>query len=106
MGHVLIHADRRYAEGLEYYSRALAGHPDQAIVHQWLAIAHAHLGHTEVVLQHIRRAQSLEPRALHFASNVVLLLYFARRNDEAISQLEALLRLEPRMGFVHRFWMC
>lgn len=97
MGHVLIQADRRYAEGLEYYRRALAINQDQALVHQWVAIAQAHAGNLTVALEHIRRAQALEPRTLAFASNAGMLLYFARRHDEAIRELEALLVLEPRL---------
>lgn len=97
MGHVLIQADRRYAEGLEFYRRSLARNPDQAIVHQWVAIAQAHLGNMDLALDHIRRAQALEPRTLPIASNAGMLLYFARRHDEAINELESLLRLEPRV---------
>ena len=51
----------------------------------------------------IRKAQELDPLSLVIHADVALLLYYARRYDEAIEQSAKTLELEPNFALAHYY---
>ena len=62
-----------------------------------LALLRAFQGRLPEAMDAMRRAREIEPTALLYSSNYGLLLYQARRYDEAIAQAKALLGSQPRL---------
>jgi TolB-like protein/DNA-binding winged helix-turn-helix (wHTH) protein/Tfp pilus assembly protein PilF len=86
--------DWRWPEAEAEYKRALELSPSNADASadfaQWLNCQ----GRTEEALIWARRAQELDPLALH-GTDIGWILFSARRYDEAIRELHAVLAIEP-----------
>jgi TolB-like protein/DNA-binding winged helix-turn-helix (wHTH) protein/Tfp pilus assembly protein PilF len=86
--------DWRWQEAEAEYKRAIELSPNNAEAHadyaEWLNCQ----GRTEEALMWARRAQELDPLALH-GTDIGWILFSARRYDEAIRELRAVLAIEP-----------
>jgi TolB-like protein/tetratricopeptide (TPR) repeat protein len=96
--HASLAMARQYAwdwQGAENeYRTAIVLNPEYAQAHQWYATFLAFLGRSDDALSEIRRAETLDPVSLSVASQVGLVLFFARRYEQAAVQLEKTLQVE------------
>jgi serine/threonine-protein kinase len=109
LGHVLVQYEHNFAEGQQYYRRALEldGHNAQLLL--WISINHAHQGRLDDAVEAIQRAIDIEPRTLAFSAILGMLLYYRRSFDEAIAQLQHLIAIEPQFDqartFLGKSWL-
>jgi TolB-like protein/DNA-binding winged helix-turn-helix (wHTH) protein/tetratricopeptide (TPR) repeat protein len=61
------------------------------------------LGQTERAIAEARRARELDPLAPRIAGGVGIMLYHARRYDEALKELQASLELDPNQEQTHEY---
>jgi TolB-like protein/DNA-binding winged helix-turn-helix (wHTH) protein/Tfp pilus assembly protein PilF len=86
--------DWRWKESEAEYKRAIELSPNDADAHAGYADWFNCQGRTEEALLWARRAQELDPLALH-GTDIGWILFSARRYDEAIRELRAVLAIEP-----------
>jgi TolB-like protein/DNA-binding winged helix-turn-helix (wHTH) protein/Tfp pilus assembly protein PilF len=80
------------------YRRAIELDPNYATAHHWYAEELSLVGRFDEALTEIERARQLDPMSLIIAADRGVILYYARRNDQAIEQLKAVLDMEPSFG--------
>jgi TolB-like protein/Tfp pilus assembly protein PilF len=86
------------------FKLAISLNPSYATAHHWYALLRTLTGRHEEAIAGIRKARELDPLAPQINANVGCILYFARRYDEAIEELEKALELQPDNGAAH-FWL-
>jgi DNA-binding winged helix-turn-helix (wHTH) protein/tetratricopeptide (TPR) repeat protein len=96
LGQIYMDYDKDFAAARREYDRALAINDKAARLYHHLGMFEGHLGHLDQALASLRRARELEPMTLLYAGNYGLLLYEARRYDEAIAFLRPLVEANPR----------
>jgi len=89
-----LQKDWHWAEAETEYKRAIELSPSDAGSHAGLADWLLCQGRTEEALASARRAQGLDPLALH-GTEIGWILFQARRYDEAIRELRSVLAVEP-----------
>jgi len=99
LGHIqmVYELDLKAAESS--YRRALEIDHNSTMAHHYTGLMQIARGKLDDALASIRRAQALEPLALNFNANIGMIHYYARRYEEAVTQLETTLAMEP--GFDH-----
>ncbi|HEX6396942.1 MAG TPA: tetratricopeptide repeat protein [Steroidobacteraceae bacterium] len=95
LGQIYMDQDKDFAAARREYERALAINDKAARLYHHYGMLEGHLGHIEQALTYLRRARELEPMTLLYAGNYGLLLYEARRYDEAIAFLRPLVDANP-----------
>jgi tetratricopeptide (TPR) repeat protein len=83
------------ARAFQEYALALRTAPGSAEVLGTLAAAEQNLGRWDDALEHIRRAQELDPRSVLHARRLALTLLYLRRHSEALAAANAGLALAP-----------
>jgi tetratricopeptide (TPR) repeat protein len=64
--------------------------PDYAVAHHWYAfIFLAAFGRLDEAIAEMQSSLSLDPLSLPVGSNIGLVLYLARRNEEALAHFQA-----------------
>ncbi len=96
LGHIKMVYDLDLAAAEKAFLRALEINPKSGMAHHYMGLLHIARGNLDAALSSIRRAQALEPLALNFNANIGMIHYYARRYEEAVTQLETTLRMEPR----------
>ncbi|HJS24200.1 MAG TPA: protein kinase [Pyrinomonadaceae bacterium] len=85
------------------FKRALELKPGYATAHHWYGFIYlAAMGRLDEAIAEAKRANDLDPLALPVSSNIGLLLYIARRYDEALEQFHD--NLEMDRSFVYTHW--
>jgi DNA-binding winged helix-turn-helix (wHTH) protein/Tfp pilus assembly protein PilF len=99
LAQIYLDQDRNFSAADQELKRALALNDHSARV--WLNIAmwHAQLGHVDESLAAVRHARALEPMTLLPAGDYALILYNARRYDEAIAFLKPLMEANPHFDY-------
>jgi DNA-binding winged helix-turn-helix (wHTH) protein/TolB-like protein/Tfp pilus assembly protein PilF len=95
LGHVLTQSDRNWKGGRELYERALHLAPNAAWTHAFLALNLVQSGSVAAALEHIERAQWLEPAAVPFMALAGFVQYHARQFDAARRQLGRIVEAAP-----------
>jgi DNA-binding winged helix-turn-helix (wHTH) protein/tetratricopeptide (TPR) repeat protein len=94
----LVHTflERDYAAAERDFARALQ--LDDKLARAWhgVAVLRAFQGRADEALAAMRRARELEPMTPHFNSQYGLLLYHARRFDEAIAHVRPIVESQPK----------
>ncbi len=98
-GRFLFDGDWRAAE--QGFRRAIALNPGYATAHHWYGDYLGGRGNLEGYLQELRRAQALDPLSRQIGTEVGRALYALRRNDEAVTQLQQVLRADPEFAGAH-----
>jgi TolB-like protein/DNA-binding SARP family transcriptional activator len=98
-GKFLFDWDWRAAE--QGFRRAIALNPGYATAHHWYGDFLGGRGNLEGYLQELRRAQALDPLSRQIGTEVGRALYALRRNDEAVTQLQQVLRADPAFAGAH-----
>jgi DNA-binding winged helix-turn-helix (wHTH) protein/Tfp pilus assembly protein PilF len=99
LGHIRLVYDLDLNGAEAALLRALDVNPNSTMAHHYMGLLHIARGKLEDALVSLRRAQALEPLALNFNANIGMIHYYARRYEEAITQLEITLGMEA--GFDH-----
>jgi DNA-binding winged helix-turn-helix (wHTH) protein/tetratricopeptide (TPR) repeat protein len=97
LAHIYLMFDRDFARAETELERARTLDPGHARTWHSLAMLRAFQGRLPEALDAIRRARELEPMTLLYNSNYGLLLYNARKYDEAIAHAKLLLGSQPRL---------
>jgi serine/threonine-protein kinase len=85
------------------FKRCLELKPGYATAHHWYGFSYlVVMGQVDEGIKEIRRAFELDPLSLPISSNIGLLLYLARKYDQAIDQLTRTLELDQ--DFVYSHW--
>lgn len=91
-----------WAEGERELRHAIDLNPAYATAHQWLGTLLAFVGRLDEAEAAIRTAHALDPLSLIINQNVGRVLFYQRRYDAAIEQLERTLELAPEWLAPHR----
>ena len=103
LGHVETQLDRDWSAGRRLYQQALELAQDAAWAHAFLALNVTQSGSIAAGLDHIARAQSLEPSALPFMALGGFVRFFARQFDAARKQLTGILESAPGAVLARQF---
>jgi TolB-like protein/DNA-binding winged helix-turn-helix (wHTH) protein/Tfp pilus assembly protein PilF len=96
--------DWNWAAGKAHFERAIALNPNYATAHHWYAEAYLMpMGHVDEALGELAKAQALDPLSAVIATDYGKDLYFARRYDEAIAQLQRAIELDPNFVSAHNW---
>lgn len=87
--------DFDWVKAEEEYRRAIQLNPNYATAHQWYAECLALLGRTNEAIAESELARALDPLSLIIAADRGVILYYARRYDDAIAQLRGVREMEP-----------
>jgi TolB-like protein/DNA-binding SARP family transcriptional activator len=98
-GTFMFDADWRAAE--QGFRRAIALNPGYATAHHWYGDFLGGQGDLEGYLQELRLAHVLDPLSRQIGTEVGRALWALRRNDEAVAQLQQVLRADPRFADAH-----
>jgi len=97
-----LQQDWRWAEAEAEYKQAISLSPSDAGAHASFSYWFLCQGRTEEALSWARRAQELDPLALH-GIRIGWILFHARRYDEAIRELRTVLTIEPESPMAQWF---
>jgi DNA-binding winged helix-turn-helix (wHTH) protein len=95
LGLVLMLYDWDWAAAGAEFDRALARDPDYATAHHWHGVYLAALGRFDEAVREMDQARHLDALSLSINTDLGLVLYLARRYDEAVAQYRAALDLDP-----------
>jgi len=91
----------RWAEGGRHFERAVELNPNYETALQFYSFYLACMGRPEEALAFAERARRLDPVSPNAQMNLAIILYFARRYDEAITQIGETFELAPDFGPAH-----
>jgi eukaryotic-like serine/threonine-protein kinase len=95
----LGHALRRefdFTGAIHEFQRAIKLNPNYATAHHWYGTTPSAMGQREDAMRELKRAQEIDPLSPIINAEVGRLLYYERRNDEAIAHLRKLTdEMEP-----------
>ena len=94
-------AKRRYDVAIANLQKAVASHPDEAVVRNTLGVALAKAGRRDEAAVQYRKAASLSPDFPDAHGNLGALLLSTRRPDEALRELQEALTLNPEYSEAH-----
>jgi tetratricopeptide (TPR) repeat protein len=97
LANIYLQFDRDFAKAEAELDLARRSDPGYGRVWHTQALLRAFQGRMPEALEAVQRARQLEPTTLLYATNYGLLLYEARRYDEAIAQTKLLLSSQPRL---------
>lgn len=95
LGHVRTQRDRDWRGGRDLYEQALRLMPDSAWSHAWLALNLVQSVSPAAAIDHITRAQRLEPAAGPFMALSGFIRYHARELEVARRQLSTIVESAP-----------
>jgi len=93
--HIHMDFDKDFAAAARDLEKARQLAPPSASLWHYSAMLNAQQGRVEAGLADMRRARALEPMTLLLSSNYALILFNARRYDEAIELLAPLVKANP-----------
>lgn len=103
LGHIHTVYDLDWARARKAYDHALAVDPRCSMAHHYLGLQMLVHGRFEEALDHVRRAQALEPLAANYNANIGMIHHYAGRYEAAVEQLQATLRLDPSFDHARTF---
>jgi len=96
LGQIYMDHDKDFAAAKREFDRSMKLNDQSSLLWHHLAMWHGHLGHLDEAFAAIRRARELEPTRPVFAMNYSLLLYEARRYEEAVAMAKGVVAANPR----------
>ncbi|MCM3903269.1 MAG: hypothetical protein ND866_16310 [Pyrinomonadaceae bacterium] len=103
LGWTKVFYDRDWTGAREDFQRAVELSPNSATAHQGYAMYFVAMGQFDQALAEILRAQQLDPISLSIKVDVGWFLFYARRTDESIAQLQEVLEMDPNFAIAHGF---
>jgi DNA-binding winged helix-turn-helix (wHTH) protein/tetratricopeptide (TPR) repeat protein len=98
LAQILLDHERDFAAARVALDHARAINDQSSRLWHASAMWHAHQGRVDEALADIRKARELEPVVLLYQSNYAMILYNARRYDDAIAYLTPILEANPRFA--------
>jgi TolB-like protein/Tfp pilus assembly protein PilF len=95
LARILVFHEWDWAGAGRAYRRAIELSPSYATAHQWYGMYLLHLGQGDEALREMRLAQRLDPLSISVKLDAGRVLYFTRRYDEAVTQWQHVLELDP-----------
>ncbi|MEO1086001.1 MAG: winged helix-turn-helix domain-containing protein [Acidobacteriota bacterium] len=83
------------------FRRALELDGRYPTAYHWYAFLLSALGRHEEAIEVGMRAQRLDPLSLVISSDLALIMYFARRFEESLDQLQSVIEVAPSFGYAH-----
>ena len=99
---VFLWHDHDWAAAEREFQRAIALNPNSAYAHHWYALLLSYLARRIEAIEHIQRAERLDPLAPQIANDHSWVLYLAREYDRAGEQAQKVLSYEPGFANAHR----
>ncbi len=93
--------DWNFAESERQFLRAIEIAPDSDTLHRWYANRLAGQGRSEEAIARIKTAIDLNPNSVFHQIMYGRILYFARRYDDAITQLRRVVEMDSASPLVH-----
>lgn len=103
MGAVRLFYDWDWAEQEKEFKRAQELEPGNGDAHQLYAAYLETAGRFDEALLEAKKAEDIDPLSAMFASEVAITQYFARQYDDAITQFEKTLNLEPHYADAYQY---
>ncbi|HEV2830316.1 MAG TPA: protein kinase [Pyrinomonadaceae bacterium] len=94
LGIIKADYDWNFAESERQFLRAIEIAPDSDNVYRWYAMRLAGKGRSEEAISRIKTAIDLNPNSLFHQIVYARILYFARRYDDAITQLQRVIEMD------------
>lgn len=104
LAYVKLYYDWDWKGAEEEFQRAITVNPNYATARHWYSVLLTARGRHEEALSEIGRAQELDPLSVPINTDIGFELYYARRYDEAISQLRSVLQTSPNFPLAH-LWL-
>ena len=99
LAYVHLFFDWNSPEAEAGFARAIGSNPGYPTAHHWLAFLHASQARHDESVASAMRALELDPLSLAINADLGLVLYFARRFDEAIEQFRVTLELNADFAY-------
>src|SRR5205085_4816802 len=101
-GYCLANFDWNWTAAEREFKRALQLKPGYATAHHWYGFLYlASMGRLDEAIAEVRQALELDPLSLPIGSNIGLLLYLARRFDEALERFGKNLEMDRTFFYSH-----
>ncbi len=103
LGWTKVFYDRDWAGAKQAFQRAVELSPNSATAHQAYAMYFVAMGQFDAALAEISKAQQLDPVSLSVKADAGWFLFYGRRTDDSIAQLQQALEMEPNFSMAHGF---
>jgi TolB-like protein/DNA-binding winged helix-turn-helix (wHTH) protein/Tfp pilus assembly protein PilF len=94
--------DHDWAAAEREFQRTFDLNPNSAYAHHWYALLLSYLGRRNEAIEHVQRAERLDPLAPQIAIEYSTVLYRAREYDRAVEQAQKVVSYEPEFANGHR----
>jgi len=101
LAYIRAYYDWDWAGAEREFQRSLALNPNDATMRHRYSRYLSSLGRMDEALAEMQKARELDPLSLIIKANVGVIYYFGRRNDDAIAELRAVLKEDPRFSTAH-----
>ncbi len=101
LGAVALFHDWNWTEARTVLDRSIELNPSSAGARNLRALLLAFLGEAEASVAEILRARDADPLSLVTNTDVGSILYYARRHEQALVQVQATLELDPHFAHAH-----
>jgi TolB-like protein/lipoprotein NlpI len=106
LGIIRADYDKNFAESEKQFLRAIELAPNSDTLHRWYANRLAAQGRSDEAIARIKTAIDLNPDSVFHQYMYGRILYFARRYDDAIRQLERVVEMDSTHPFVYNIlWL-
>jgi TolB-like protein/class 3 adenylate cyclase/Flp pilus assembly protein TadD len=104
LGNVLYLRDWDWHAAEREWKRALQLNPNLAAAHHWYGMFLSDLGRADEAIAQLKRAQELDPVSVIIGTGRAIVLYQARRYDQAVNQAQTTLVMDPTFPGGH-LWL-
>jgi TolB-like protein/DNA-binding winged helix-turn-helix (wHTH) protein/Flp pilus assembly protein TadD len=99
---VSLRQDHDWANAEREFRRAIDLNPNSAYAHHWYALLLSYLGRRIEAIEHIQRAERLDPLAPQIGVDHAWVLYLAREYDRGLEQAHKVVSYEAGFANTHR----
>jgi tetratricopeptide (TPR) repeat protein len=99
---VEMHYEWKFLDAEQEFKRAIDLNPNYSIAHHWYAYDLAAMGRMDEAVAEVKRARQTDPLSVIINTDMAEMLYFARRNNEALLQARATIEMDPNFAHAHR----
>jgi len=104
LAYVKLYYDWDWKGAEEEFQAAIVTNPNYATAHHWYSVLLTARGRHEEASSEIVRAHELDPLSVPINTDMGFELYYARRYEEAITQLRSVLQTSPKFPLAH-LWL-